>query len=85
MTVVRYTFDVCLCNGIDKDEYTMGGLIEKSILDTDGVCGCELANKADAEGYSSVNVDDAIKWQRTNGRWLGEKREGVAKSAKISS
>lgn len=78
MTVVRYTFDVCLRNGIDKDEYTMGGLIEKSILDTAGVCGCELAHKADAEGYSSVNMDDAIKWQRINRRWLGEKEGGAA-------
>jgi hypothetical protein len=56
----------------------MGSLIEKSILDTAGVCGCELAHKADAEGYSSVNVDDAIKWQRTNKCWFGE-RKGVAK------
>lgn len=73
MTVVRYTFDVCLRDGINKDEYSMGSLIAKSIVGTSGVCGCELAHKANAEGYSSVNVDDAIKWQRTNRRWLGEK------------
>jgi len=73
MTVVRYTFDVCLRDGINKDEYSMGSLIEKSILGTNGVCGCEIAHKMDAEGYSSVNVNDAIKWQRTNGRWLCEK------------
>ena len=73
MTVVRYTFDVCLRDGLDKDTYSMGSLIEKSILGTNGVCGCELAHKADAEGYSSVDVNDAIKWQRTNRRWLGEK------------
>ena len=73
MTVVRYTFDVCLRDGTNKDEYSMGSLIEKSILGTDGVCGCELAHNADAEGYSSVDVNDAIKWQRTNKCWLGEK------------
>ena len=58
---------------LGKDEYTMGGLIEKSILGTAGVCGCELVHKADADGYSSVDVNEAIKWQRTNRRWLGEK------------
>ena len=73
MTVIRYTFDVCLRDGIDKDTYSMGSLIAESILGTAGVCGCELAYKADAEGYSSVNVNDAIKWQRTNRCWLGEK------------
>ena len=78
MTVVRYTFDVCLRDGLNKDTYSMGGLIEKSILDTAGVCGCELAHKADAEGYSSVDVNAAIKWQRTNRCWLGEKK-GAAK------
>ena len=73
MIVVRYTFDVCLRDGVNKDAYSMGSLIEESILGTAGVCGCELAHKADVEGYSSVNVDDAIKHQRANGRWLGEK------------
>lgn len=77
MKVVRYTFDVCLRDGLDKDTYSMGSLIEKSILGTNGVCGCEIAHKTDAEGYSSVDVNDAIKWQRTNRRWLGEK--GCAK------
>lgn len=73
MTVVRYTFDVCLRDGLNKDTYGMGGLIAESILGTAGVCGCELVHKADAEGYSSVNVNDAINWQRTNRSWLGEK------------
>lgn len=73
MTVVRYTFDVCLRDVLNKDEYSMGSLIEKSILGTAGVCGCELVHKADAEGYGSVNVNDAIKWQRANRRWLDEK------------
>ncbi|MBQ1344742.1 MAG: hypothetical protein IIY62_00125 [Kiritimatiellae bacterium] len=75
MTVVRYTFDVCLREGLGKDIYTMGSLIEKSILGTAGVCGCERSH--DADGYSSVKVDAAIRWQRDNGRWLDE--EGVAK------
>ena len=70
MTVVRYTFDVCLRDGLNKDTYSMGSLIEMSILGTAGVCGCELAHKADAEGYNSVNVNDAIKLQRANRRWL---------------
>lgn len=78
MTVVRYTFDVCLRDGLNKDTYSMGSLITKSILDTAGVCGCEIVHKADAEGYSSVNVNEAIKWQRTNRRWLGEKEGGKA-------
>lgn len=73
MNVVRYTFDVCLRDSVDKDTYSMGSLIEKSILGTAGVCGCELAHNADTGGYSSVNVNDAIKWQRTNRCWLGEK------------
>lgn len=77
MTVVRYIFDVCLRDGLDKDTYSMGSLIEKSILGTNGVCGCEIAHKADAEGYSSVNVNNAIKWQRTNRCWLGEKEGGA--------
>lgn len=72
MIVVRYTFDVCLRDNLDKDTYSMGRLIEKSILGTNGVCGCELARKADADGYSSVDVDAAIKWQRTMRCWLGE-------------
>lgn len=73
MTVVRYTFDVCLRDGINKDTYSMGSLIAESIQKTAGVCGCEVAHKADSEGYTSVNVNDAIKWQRANRRWLGEK------------
>ncbi len=76
MKVVRYTFDVCLRDGIDKDGYSMSSLIEKSILGTNGVCGCEIAYKADAEGYSSVDVNEAIKWQRNNRRWLGQKEGG---------
>ena len=60
MTVVRYTFDVCLRDGLSKDTYGMGGLIAESILGTAGVCGCELVHKADAEGDSSGNVNDAI-------------------------
>ena len=78
MTVARYTFDVCLRDGLNKDTYSMGSLIAKSILGTTGVCGCEIAHEADADGYSSVDVNEAIKWQRTNRRWLGE-REGGAK------
>jgi len=73
MTVVRYTFDVCLRDRMDEDTYTKARRIEEAILKCDGVCGCEYAYKADAEGYSSVNVNDAIKWQRTNKCWLGEK------------
>lgn len=70
MKVVRYTFDVCLREGLDKDTYSMGSLIEKSILGTAGVCGCELNHTADAEGFGSVNVNDAIPWQRANRHWL---------------
>lgn len=74
MTVVRYTFDVCLRDGIDKDIYSMAHLIEESIMKCNGVCGCENAHETDSRGYNSVNVNNAIEWQRTNRRWLGEKR-----------
>lgn len=72
MNVVRYTFDVCLRDRLNKDTYSMGSLIEESIRGTAGVCGCEIVHNADAGGYNSVNVNDAIKWQRTNRLWLGE-------------
>ena len=77
MTVARYTFDVCLRDCLNKDTYSMGSLIAKSILGTAGVCGCEIAHKADADRYSSVDVNEAIKWQRTNRRWLGERKGGA--------
>ena len=61
MTVVRYTFDVCLRDGLNKDTYGMGGLIAESILGTAGVCGCELVHKADAEGKNTA-IDNLIKY-----------------------
>ena len=75
MTVVRYTFDICLRDGLNKDTYSMGSLIEKSILGTNGVCGCEIAHKACEQelGYNSVNIYEAIKWQRSKRQWIGEK------------
>lgn len=42
MKVLRYTFDICIRNGVDKDAYCMGSLIEKAIMKCDGVCGCEF-------------------------------------------
>ena len=77
MTVVRYTFDVCLRDGIDKDTYSMAHLIEESIRKCNGVCGCEAVLTADKLGYSCVNVNNAIEWQRANGCWLGEKKRGA--------
>lgn len=71
MKVVRYTFDVCLRDNIDKDTYSMERLIEKSIMTCNGVCGCESA--ADSRGYCCVDVNKAIEWQRTNKCWIGEK------------
>jgi len=65
VTVVRYTFDVCIRTGANKD-------IEKAIMGCNNVCGCETF-LGDQKGYSSVDVSDAIKWQRTNKCWLGEK------------
>ena len=72
MTVVRYTFDVCIRTGANKDEYDISRDIEKAIMGCNNVCGCETF-LGDQKGYSSVDVSDAIKWQRTNKCWLGEK------------
>lgn len=75
MIVVRYTFDVCLRDGLNKDTYSMGSLIAESILGTDGVCGCEIAHKAGEQesGYNSVDINKAIEWQRAKRQWIGEK------------
>ena len=72
MTVVRYTFDVCLRDGIDKDTHTMARQIEESILKCDGVCGCETVHNADERGYNSVSVNGAIEWQRSHKMWIDE-------------
>ena len=72
MTVVRYTFDVCLRDGINKDTYAMARQIEESILKCNGVCGCETAHKADGRGYNSVSVNGAIEWQRNHKKWIEE-------------
>ena len=74
MKVVRYTFDVCLRDGINKDTYSMRSLIEASIMKCDGICGCEAVQKPEELGwYNSVDVNKAIEWQRSNNRWIGEK------------
>ena len=79
MTVVRYTFDVCLRDGLTQDTYSMGILIAETILGTAGVCGCEIAHRAGEQelGYNSVDINKAIEWQRDNRKWIGE--EGGAK------
>ena len=73
MKVVRYTFDVCLRDGIDKDTYSMVRPLEEAIMGCSGVCGCEHAPRADSHGYRCVDVDKAIEWQRANRRWIGER------------
>ncbi len=73
MIVVRYTYNICLRNGLDKDTYDMAKRVEEHIMKCDGVCGCEIAHEKDNRGYNSFNVDDAIEWQRSNRRWLGER------------
>lgn len=78
MTVVRYTFDVCLRDRMNEDTYTKARRIEEAILKCDGVCGCEYAYNADNRGYNSVNVNEAIEWQRNHRKWLGEKEGGAA-------
>lgn len=71
MNVVRYTFDVCFRDHVSKDAYSMTAEIEKNIMRCDGVCGCE--GRIDKEGFSSVNVDSVVNWQRRKGKWLDEK------------
>lgn len=73
MKVVRYTFDVCLRDGIDKDTYSMVRPLEEAIMKCGDVCGCEHVPGADSRGYDSVDVDKAIEWQRANRRWIGER------------
>lgn len=74
MKVVRYTFDVCIRDGVNKDIYSMRSLIEASIMKCDGVCGCETVQKPEELGYYNVvDVNKAIEWQRSNKRWIGEK------------
>lgn len=72
MKVIRYTFDVCIRTGTDKDEYNMSREIEKAIRGCDNVCGCETF-WGDREGFSSVDVSGAIKWQRNNKKWIDDK------------
>ena len=69
MKVVRYTFDVCIRTGADKDEYSMSREIENAIRGCNNVCGCETFF-GDREGYSSVDVSGAIRWQRKNKKWI---------------
>lgn len=74
MKVVRYTFDVCIRDSVDRDTYSMKSLIEKAIMNCDGVCGCETVQKPKELGYYNVvDVNKAIEWQRSNKRWIGEK------------
>lgn len=69
MKVERYTFDVCIRDGADKDTYNMAREIEKAIAGCQNVCGCETF-WGDKRGYSSVDVSGAIQWQRNNGKWI---------------
>ena len=72
MKVVRYTFDVCVRDNVDKDTYSLAPILEKAIASCDQVCGCETVWKG-LPGYLTVNVDAAIKWQQRNKEWLAEK------------
>lgn len=76
MKVVRYTFDVCIRDSVDRDTYSMKSLIEKAITNCDGVCGCETVQKPKELNYNSVDVNKAIEWQRSNNCWIGEKKGG---------
>ena len=77
MTVVRYTFDVCLRDGVNKDTYSMARQIEESIVKCAGVCGCETVHNTDNRGYNSVSVNGEIEWQRNNKKWI--EKDGGAK------
>lgn len=72
MRVIRYTFTVCLRNGLGRDTYDMAKRIEEHIMKCSGVCGCEITNEKDDHGYNTFDVNDAIEWQRSNRRWLGQ-------------
>jgi len=62
MEVVRFTFDVCFRSGMDRDIYTAATRIEKAIMQTAWVCGCEMKG-SHALRANAVDVDAVIEKQ----------------------
>ena len=62
MTVVRFTFDVCLRNSTPGDVYTMGRKLEEALTKCEYVCGCEVKS-SHTWLANSVDVDKAIAEQ----------------------
>ena len=74
MTVVRYTFNVCFKDGIDKDVYTMASELEKAIMKVPWVCGCEALH-THAMRFNSVDVNKVIEGQNMAGAMAFEGRK----------
>ena len=73
MKVVRYTFDICIKDGCDKDVYSLASELEKSIMKTEYVCGCEVRHTHSCR-FNSVDVDRVIKIQNDIQRNIEEDR-----------
>lgn len=72
MKVVRYTFDICIKDACNKDVYSLASELEKSIMKTEYVCGCEVRHTHSCR-FNSVHVDDVIKVQNSKQKNIGEK------------
>lgn len=59
MQIVRFTFDICLREHMNKDVYSMARDLEAGIMKVDGVCGCE-ATPSYANLSNYIDVDDII-------------------------
>lgn len=62
MTVVRFTFDVCLRKSTPGDVYTMGRKLEEALTKCEYVCGCEVKSSHTLLA-NSVDIDKAIAEQ----------------------
>jgi hypothetical protein len=71
MTVVRYTFDVCIRRKSDMDVYTLAHKLEESIMKTPFVCGCEVKGIHSLR-VNSVDVDRAITIQQDKNKTIEE-------------
>ena len=62
MTVVRFTFDVCLRKSTPVDVYTMGHKLEEALTKCEYVCGCEV-KESHTLLANSVDIDKTIEEQ----------------------
>ena len=70
MTVVRYTFDVCIRKSYPHDTYTLASQLAESIMKTEGVCGCEACS-THSDIVNSVDVGKIIALQNEHGTVVG--------------